>query len=199
MGETILVVRTEDLKKHVDFQGFLPLDADSVQKLYESIDVISMDRDAAEEDPTYKQLVAYSAIHCDETWLTYLRGKDLGEARLHGSRSMGIGGHIEAGDHANLFLDDHLKVAAYREVDEEIAIAEEYELRLAGLINDDSNAVGEVHVGLVYVADVEQKSITKRERGIAQLKFMTPDELTRARAEFETWSQILVDNLHKLQ
>jgi predicted NUDIX family phosphoesterase len=198
MGEHILVVRTAELKKLADFQGFLPLAEEEVQQLYDAIDVFGMDRDKAEHDPTYKQLIAYSAIRSGDQFLTYLRGKDLGEARLHGNRSIGIGGHINSDDHANLFLDDHLKVAAFREVDEEVRIPEKYDLRLAGLLNDDSNDVGKVHLGLVYVADLAEPEVKKRERGIARISFETPDELRARREEFETWSQILIDNIQHL-
>jgi predicted NUDIX family phosphoesterase len=198
MGEQILVVRTEELKKQVDFQGFYPIDQHTIDKIYDAVEVFPMDRDLAETDPDFKQLVAYSTIHCDDTWLTYVRGKDLGEARLHGNRSMGIGGHIDATDHANLFIDDFLKVAAFREIDEEITIKGEYQLHLAGLLNDDSNDVGKVHVGLVYVTEVCSERISKRERGITRLTFMNAAELESKSVEFETWSQYLISNLNKL-
>lgn len=198
MGEQILVVRADELKKRIDFQRFLALPEEEIHKLYASVEVFAMDRDKAEHDPTYKQLVAYTAIHYNYSWLTYRRGSSLGEARLHGNRSMGIGGHINADDHANLFLDDHLKVAAYREVDEEVIIREKYDLRLAGLLNDDSNDVGRVHLGLVYVARLRQPDVEKREKGIAQIRFCGNGDLQQEREEFETWSQILIDNLHAL-
>lgn len=198
MGELILVVRADELRQHFDFQGFLPLTHEQVEELYNSIEIIKMDRDRAEEDPTFKQLVAYSAVRSGDNYLTYLRGKGLGEARLHGNRSIGIGGHINFDDKPTLFGDHRLTVAAHREVDEEINIPEEYKLYLAGLLNDDSNAVGQVHLGLVYVAELKKPEINKRERGIARISFERPQELRSKRDEFETWSQILIDNIDKL-
>jgi predicted NUDIX family phosphoesterase len=198
MSENILVVSADELRRHHDFHGFLPLSPDEVQELYDALDVFGMDRDKAEHDPTYKQLVAYTAIRADGQYLSYLRGKDLGEARLHGNRSIGIGGHINSDDHANLFLDDRLKVAAYREVDEEVSILQRYTLRLAGLLNDDSNDVGKVHIGLVYVAELDKPNVKKRERGIAQIRFVAPEELRAERDQYETWSQILIDSIDRL-
>jgi predicted NUDIX family phosphoesterase len=196
MGENILVVRSAELREHFDFQGFLQLSGQRVQEFYDSVDVRGMERDLAETDPTFKQLVAYSVVRRGDQFLTYLRGKDLGEARLHGNRSIGIGGHIERKDHQfNLFLDDHLKAAAIREIDEEIIISDEYDLVLTGLLNDDSNDVGSVHLGLVYLVSLEGQEVNKRERGIAQMKFDTMDELRSRREQFETWSQILIDNI----
>ena len=198
MGETILVVRAEELKKHYDFQGFLPLSHKEVKELYNSLQVIEMDRDKAEEDPTFKQLIAYSAVRSQGKFVTYLRGKDLGEARLHGNRSMGIGGHINSEDLENNDIHCHLEFAALREIEEEVRINEKVTLRLAGLLNDDSNAVGQVHLGLVYVADLDNQAVTGRERGIARVQFSTPDEMKNEREEFETWSQILIDNISSL-
>lgn len=198
MGELILVVRTADLKKHADFQGFMPMPQAEFERLYNSVEVLAMDRDKAEHDPSFKQLIAYSAVRCRDNFMTYLRGRGQGEARLHGNRSIGIGGHINSGDHATLFGDDHLKVAAHREMDEEIEILEKYDLRLAGLLNDDSTDVGKVHLGLVYVADLEKPDVAKREKAMAAITFATSEELREQRDQFETWSQILIDNLDKL-
>lgn len=198
MGETILVVRADELKKHYDFQGFLPLSLEDVRKLYDSLNVLEMDRDKAEEDPTFKQLIAYSGIRSQGKYVSYLRGEDLGEARLHGNRSVGIGGHINSEDRENKNIDCHLEYAALREIEEEVNIDEKVNLHLAGLINDDSNAVGKVHLGLVYVADLVTPAVTGREQGIARVEFASPEELLSDRDQFETWSQILIDNISSL-
>lgn len=198
MGEKILVLPTAELKKRIDFQGFHPITDEEVQKLYDEVGVFGMDRPAAEEDPTHKQLVAYNIIKSGDQYLSYVRGSSLGEARLHGNRSLGIGGHIDEADNATLFLDDHLKVAAHREIDEEVKISEKFDLRIVGLINDDSNEVGKVHLGLVYMAELSKPEVSKRERGIAQITFDSVEELQQQRDQFETWSQIIIDNLDKI-
>lgn len=202
MGEQILVVRADELKQHHDFQGFLPLDAKRVHALYEAIEVLPMERDSAEHDPTFKQLVAYNVVRCNGDYLAYLRGLGQGEARLRGNRSIGVGGHINSGDQATLFLDDHLKAAAFRELHEEIRVPSNLDLRFAGLLNDDSNDVGSVHLGLVYVAELApggaDPAALKRQQSVAQLAFASPDELRRDREQFETWSQLLIDALDRL-
>lgn len=198
MGETILVVRTKELKQHYDFQGFLPLSIEEVRNLYNSLNVLEMDRDKAEDDPSFKQLIAYSAIRSEGEYVTYLRGKDLGEARLHGNRSIGIGGHINSEDRENKNIDCHLEFAALREIEEEVQINEKVNLHLAGLLNDDSNPVGQVHLGLVYIADLETPAVTGKEQGIARVQFSAPSEMLAEREQFETWSQILIDNISSL-
>ncbi len=198
MAEQILVVRADELRRHIDFQGFVPLDEGEVQQLYEALEVLPLERDRAEHDPSFKQLVAYSVVRCGGRYLTYTRGKRQGEARLRGNRSIGFGGHINSGDQSSLFLDDMLKAAAYRELDEEIAVPAGTVLRLAGLLNDDDNDVGRVHLGLVYLAELREPDVGKREQSIAQLLFAAPEELARDREQFETWSHILIDHLGEL-
>ncbi len=198
MAEQILVVEAEELRRHVDFQGFLPFGEEELRRLYDSVRVLPMERDRTEYDPTYKQLVAYTVVAHAGRFLSYLRGKRQGEERLRGDRSIGFGGHINSGDQATLFLDDHLKAAALRELDEEIVISVPHNLSIAGLLNDDSNDVGRVHLGLVYRADLPQPAVSKHEQSITQLLFTKPDNLRRDREQFETWSQILIDNLHCL-
>jgi len=203
VAEQILVVRTAELKSHYDFQGFLPLDADSVYRLYEKIEVLPLERNLAEDDPSYKQFVAYNVVRSGDLYLTYLRGKGQGEARLRGNRSVGVGGHINSGDQATLFLNDHLKAAAFRELYEEIQVPRDLDLRFAGLLNDDSNEVGSVHLGLVYLADLPESArdagALKRQQSVAQLSFSTAEELRRDSEQFETWSRILIDSLDELQ
>jgi predicted NUDIX family phosphoesterase len=202
MTEQILVVRTAELKRHYDFQGFLPLDAERVRALYERIEVLPLERDKAEEDPSFKQLVAYNVVRSDGRYLAYLRGKGQGEARLRGNRSIGVGGHINSGDQATLFLDDHLKAAAFRELFEEVRVPKGLDLRFVGLLNDDSNEVGSVHLGLVYLAELPPSTDAaklKRQRSVAQLSFAEATELRRDREQFETWSRIMIDNLEALQ
>jgi predicted NUDIX family phosphoesterase len=198
MGEQILVVRTAELKKHYDFQGFLPLDDGAVHSLCERIEVLPLDRDLAEDDPSFKQLVAYNVVRSGDLYLTYLRGKGQGEARLRGNRSIGVGGHINSADQATLFLDDHLKAAAFRELFEEIRVPSKLDLSFAGLLNDDGNEVGSVHLGLVYLAELPPAADAKelkRQQSVAQLEFAAAEELQHDREQFETWSMILIDNL----
>ena len=61
MGEKILVVRSDELKNDIDFQHFRALPEEEIHRLYNSIEVLEMDRDLVEHDPTYKQLVAYTS------------------------------------------------------------------------------------------------------------------------------------------
>jgi predicted NUDIX family phosphoesterase len=156
----------------------------------------------AEQDESLKQIIPYVLfVHEDEVF-SYVRGKQAGESRLVGNRSVGIGGHINPRDEslfapsdASSDMSTYLE-AVRREVDEEVAVTGDYHPEITALINDDSNAVGRVHFGVVHVCRLEHKGVEKRERQITRAGFFPIAELAGPRRdELETWSQLAVDLL----
>ena len=87
-----------------------------------------------------------------------------------------------------------------RELAEELSIEGSYELEPLGLINDDANPVGAVHVGLAQLVRV-QGSVSIRETDVLEGRLAQPTELAamlRDGANFETWSAQLVAALPAL-
>jgi predicted NUDIX family phosphoesterase len=155
-------------------------------------------RSKAETNPDFKQLIPYVILSCKGKYLSYVRGKRAGETRLVSKRSLGIGGHINpVDDSIPLFgLKEMYLNAVQREVDEEICIkANVTDRRIFALINDDSNAVGEVHLGVVHLWTLDSEAVDKREQLITQMGFMTGQELLAVRDTMETWSQLCLDGL----
>lgn len=155
-------------------------------------------RSKAETDPSFKQLIPYVMIAHQGKMLSYVRGKRAGETRLVGLRSIGIGGHINPVDHEssiNTDFRDAYRSAVEREVAEEINVDSTHRDSVVALLNDDSNEVGQVHLGIVHLWELEAPKVSKREQMITQMTFMTPAELQTARDTLETWSQLCLDNL----
>ena len=82
-----------------------------------------------------------------------------------------------------------------REIAEEIAIDGGWTARCVGLINDDSNAVGSVHLGIVHVLELEKPAVASRESELVDCGFAALETLLADRERFETWSQITLDAL----
>lgn len=158
-----------------------------------------MPRAEAEKDPTHKQLIPYVLMTCGGKCLTYVRGKRAGETRLVGNRSLGIGGHINpVDDEVPLFNVDYREVynaAVQREVAEEVNVETGHTDHIVALLNDDSNEVGQVHLGVVHLWSLQRPLVTKREQMITQMEFMGLDELALVRDTMETWSQLCLDGL----
>jgi predicted NUDIX family phosphoesterase len=170
-----------------------------------------MPRPQAEKDPTHKQLIPYVVMTCPDAqrrsasgyrYLTYVRGKRAGETRLVGNRSIGIGGHINpADDAAPLFRSDFreaYRAAVEREVAEEVNVETPHRDHIVALLNDDSNEVGQVHLGVVHCWLLDAPRVSRREQMITQMEFMTPEELRAVRDQMETWSQLCLDGLDEM-
>jgi predicted NUDIX family phosphoesterase len=163
-------------------------------------------RSVAEHDYDTKQLVVYVLINHGETFLSYQRTPKTTETRLKALYSIGIGGHVNVDDQIQPTLfgvkeaawKDFVLKAVRREISEEVQIegANAQEPRLICFVNDDSNDVGKVHFGVVFVVKLAKPSVAIRgERGIGKLSFRTLPELISMRDSMETWSQLLVDFL----
>jgi len=163
-------------------------------------------RSVAEHDYNTKQLVVYVLINHGETFLSYQRTPKTTETRLKALHSIGIGGHVNVDDQIQPTLfgaqeaawKDFVLKAVRREVSEEVQIegAIAQEPRLICFVNYDSNDVGKVHFGMVFLMKLGKPSVAIRgERGIGKLSFRTLPELISMRDTLETWSQLLVDFL----
>ena len=199
-GEQILVITRELFDTLGSFQG-INTDVDSyLPTILDPKNNFFMDRGAAEEDPTHKQLIPYVLIRLNGQFVHYSRSKAGGEARLHSKRSLGVGGHINPEDKR----EDHLGYDTYmagveREIAEEVVIDGTYTQKIVGLLNDDSNEVGKVHLGVVHLFEITGNSVASNEDAIADLQLSSIDELQGEHHEsLETWSQFCADILRTL-
>ena len=196
-GEEILVISRQLFDELGSFQG-IKTDVDGyLQAILDPANNFFMDRGKAEDDPSFKQIIPYALFHHDGKYLHYTRGKSGGESRLHAQGSVGVGGHINPVDERA----DPLGKATYlagveREIDEELNITGGHQNRIVGLLNDDSNDVGKVHLGVVHIFDLESEDVTSAEDALANLAFQSSEDLTgKFHGALETWSRFCVDEL----
>ena len=67
--------------------------------------------------------------------------------------------------------------------------------RLVALLNDDTTAVGAVHLGAVYLADADGRPVAIRETDKLTGNFAEPDAVGAVRDRLETWSALVFDFL----
>lgn len=156
-----------------------------------------------EEDERFRQIIPYVVLRCDGKYLAYTRGAAGGEDRLHAKISMGFGGHVDIpdmkADEDGMFdLAETLEFSVERELKEEIPGIEILGGQWVGLLADNTDAVGRVHVGLIGVWDIKAVPAASGEDAIAELTAMSVEEMIAAKDRLENWSQVLVENLSGL-
>lgn len=192
MSESILVVKREFLDEYIAGKNGL-ISGVGVK----IVDIISehhqfLPRPEMEEDTSYKQIIPYVILRRGEDIYVLRRLKKGGETRLHGLLSIGVGGHINPVDEAA--GADVLMQGLRREVDEEVSIERELGIKPLGVINDDSNAVGSVHLGFLFELEV-QGEVSVRETEKLAGEWVSKPELQALREQMETWSQIAMEEI----
>ena len=66
-------------------------------------------------------------------------------------------------------------------------------LNRIGVLNDDDNSVGAVHLGLVYAADADGRPVEHPGARQARGAFATCDEVAAVADKLETWSALLFE------
>ena len=198
-NENVLVVRRSLFDELGSFHGLNFAPQRYLDALLAHGNNCFLARDAAETDPTHKQIIPYALLACGDRVLHYVRGKKAGEQRLVAKGSIGIGGHMNDEDESLFAWDEQAyRAGVEREVNEEVQIETPFEDRIVALLNDDSTEVGSVHLGVVHIFRLEEPKVQKREAMITNLAFLTKEELLQRRESLETWSQICVDHLERL-
>lgn len=212
--EQIILVKKEHLFKKGQevFQGTL-FDKELVEKFLESIDAHEevMRRggtdevdvpveNCAELNFDYKQPIPYIVINKGEKFFVTERLEGAGEARLHGKLAMGVGGHMNPIENVESFLDV-LHENTLRELDEELIVhhnGESIDIVMNGLLNDDSDSVGQVHIALLGKINLKENQDLEIKE-VEQLKghWFTLEELLSPEIfpRLESWGKIVVKAL----
>lgn len=147
-------------------------------------------RSRMELDPQYKQIIPYLVFCHNNRYFLMQRTAQATEKRLQNKYSLGIGGHIRHED----MRTDSLFDWARREFHEEVMYDGSIDIEPLGILNDDSNEVGKVHIGFVFLLHGAHERISVK----SELKSGTLLSLDGMREYFplmESWSQIVFEHL----
>jgi len=140
-----------------------------------------------EDDPAWKQVIPYPILRQEAAWFLMRRTRAGSDTRLHDRFTIGVGGHVNPEDGG---LDGDMAPALRREWHEELRVDFVPEFRFVGVLNDDSSAVGRVHLGLVYLADAGGRPVAVRETDKLAGGFVATAQVAAVRDRLETWSRI---------
>ncbi len=172
-----------------------PLLAQSVQQVIADYRQF-LPRGEMERNPEYKQIIPYMVFIHDRRLFVMQRSAAAGEQRLAGAYTIGIGGHVRESDY--LHNEGDLAEWGRREFAEEIAYDGGFSaITLVGLVNDDTNEVGRVHLGVAFVLHADSNAITVRSE-LQSGVLMDRDQCAAVYDQMETWSKMVFDAIKPL-
>lgn len=191
--EEVLVLPTAVFHEAGLFQGISLRVEHYLSRLLRPEHLRFLARPEAEQDPSFKQIIPYVVLRCRDQIFHYTRGAGGGEKRLQALRSIGVGGHINPIDHAP--GEDIYRRALEREIEEEVDLETSFTESCLGLINDDSQPVGQVHLGIVHVYELAEPRVRGRDQNWSAAGFAPLVQLRKEMGEFETWSRFVLEAL----
>ena len=190
-NEQILVVKRDLLFKE-KWTGFRPSDFSSYLEILKKHREF-LPRPKMEYDFSYKQIIPYLIFEYDGKFFVMERRADTTEQRLKSKISMGIGGHIVEEDIKGSDIFDW----ARREFHEEVDYKDDFKVEPLGLVNDDSDEVGSVHTGFVFLLKGSSGNIQIKSE-LKSGKLISLEECLKLRDRMETWSMMVLDYLVSL-
>jgi predicted NUDIX family phosphoesterase len=145
-------------------------------------------RNEMERDPAWKQVIPYLVLRDGDDYFLMRRTRGGRDERLHDRFSIGVGGHLNPGDGG-------LGPGLLREWQEELVADFVPRFEPIGLLNDDTTDVGQVHLGVVFVADAGGRPVDIRETHKLTGAFASPARVGDVADRLETWSLIAFDFL----
>ena len=156
-------------------------------------------RGKVENDPSWQQIIPYLVLDVGGKIFMMRRKGNHTESRLSSMYSIGVGGHINKGDLKGLGKFSQAAQVfslAKREFEEEVDYKGTYQTKFLGLLNDDSNEVGMVHLGLIVHLSGDSKDAKVKDEHKSG-EFVSFSDLAKYKNKMETWSRIVYDFLEK--
>ena len=145
-------------------------------------------RAEVEDDPSFQQLIPYVVVRDADRVFLMRRLRAGADVRLHDRWSIGVGGHIGEADQG-------LEGGLAREWAEELVAQWSPDFELVGLLNDDTDPVGAVHLGVVYQVEAAGRPVAVRETYKLEGAFAPLSEVDALGDRLETWSRLVLDHL----
>jgi predicted NUDIX family phosphoesterase len=153
-------------------------------------------RGDAETNEAWKQPIPSVIIKRGEEVFVYKRLSGGGEERLHDQLSLTVGGHMNRINDVRNW-NTNLVMNIQRELYEEVSILGPHKLpELVGILNDDTNEVGRVHIGIICVLELQEGvEVEVRETDVLEGYWLRAKDLTKAGLfdALESWSKYIVE------
>jgi dCMP deaminase len=190
IGEQVLAIPEKVFKEAGFFVGYKEKDNKFYEKILKNVRYIN--RDDAEKDSSWKQIIPYVVINCGNKFLVMERLPRSGEKRLHNAYTFGVGGHINPADSTSeVEGEDVIERGMNRELNEEVWINDLCNVRQVGFIYDEEQEVSRHHLGFVYSAETSSEDVKTLEPEKLKPFFVDKKELSKYIDGRENWAELV--------
>ena len=193
MNDKILRINQDILFKYEKWNGLMTSDKEKYLSLLKKESEFRVRKDL-ETNPEYKQVIPQVILRYKDKYFLHRQVKK-NEDRLNSLCPLPLGGNIDEIDLTK--GDDILETALERELHEEVLLGSKIlKKTYLGLIYiEDGNPVNSVHVGFVYVFDLDGVDVHVNEEGLEDIGFVSLDYLKTNTEKLTYWSRIIIYHL----
>lgn len=198
MDEDILAIPNLDFDLLLSRSGRHPeepfYDVSLVSLLRKSV---SKKRQIIEEDNNFVQIISLFHVVLEREVLTYKRTSRLPEARLHHTKSINFGGHLQDIDRAPIFeelLQESIEVVFMRELYEELVFEDGFEsVRYIGSLHSKQDAFSARHVAVCFQVVPKTRKIRSNEPGFhTGVQFEALSKCLTHSGNFDEWTFLVL-------
>jgi len=190
IGEQVLAISESVFKDAGFFTGYKGADKGFYKRLLSGVRYVN--RDDAENDTSWKQIIPYVVIRAGKKYLVMKRLPRSGEKRLHNAYTFGVGGHINPADSTlEIEGDDVIERGMMRELNEEVWIDDLRNIRHVGYVYDEEQEVSKHHIGFVYSAEAGNEDIKALEPDKLEPFFVDKKDLPKYINGKENWAELV--------
>lgn len=164
-------------------------------------DLMLGQRAVLENDDDFRQVLPISIFtHRGKVW-AYERTQKGGESRLHNKVAVAVGGHWDIADivveDGIINLEKSLRLAIDRELREEVVLTSNIirTTKLSKMICADDTEVDRVHLGLIYIHELDGEGINSAEDQLKTIGFVSPEQLLNGELNAEVWAKLICKEL----
>jgi predicted NUDIX family phosphoesterase len=192
MEELVFTIPTGELWKILSYeqQGLINGNSSTLKMIVRK--GLFRERNELEEDPSFKQVIPYGIISCEDSFYLFRRSAGQTEKRLHDQHTLGVGGHMNPGS-LQLSEEEYIFNELKREFYEEVKPSNGCHIEnigFIGFINDDTIPVSRVHLGVLYNIRLSNKNITINEPAKLTGAWVEKSVLGEYYEVMETWTKI---------
>ena len=189
----ILCIKGDILFKDGKWNGLNNTDLDRYLELIKEHSEFR-ERNTLEDDPSYKQIIAQVVLKYKNKYFLHKLIKR-NEGRINGLCPLPLGGHIDEikGYKGNDLIGD----ALMQELNEEVSLnANIIKKDFLGLIYlEDENPVNHLHIGFIYVFELDGDDVHIKEEGLEDIGFVSLDYLKTNEETLTFWSRVIIYHL----